>query len=95
MDNMEMADQQESVLPSQRIRTLRDRRGGSAVPAPAMSSSNDGRSSACSAGALVENATANRDRSDQEDRNTQSFLQTEKRNRAEKLPRSRILTGSL
>ncbi|KAL0098443.1 hypothetical protein PUN28_020399 [Cardiocondyla obscurior] len=70
---MEMADQQESVLPSQRIRTLRDRRGGSAVPAPAMSSSNDGRSSACSAGALVENATANRDRSDQEDRNTQSF----------------------
>ncbi|KAL0098755.1 hypothetical protein PUN28_020711 [Cardiocondyla obscurior] len=79
MDNMEMADQQESVLPSQRIRTLRDRRGGSAVPAPAMSSSNDGRSSACSAGALVENATANnnRDRSDQEDRN-QSFLQTEK-----------------
>ncbi|XP_070530005.1 uncharacterized protein [Cardiocondyla obscurior] len=66
---MKMSDQKKEVLQPQRIRTLRDRRGGSTVPAPAMSSSNDGRSSACPAGALVDNAPAtNEARSDQEDR---------------------------
>ncbi|XP_070519750.1 uncharacterized protein [Cardiocondyla obscurior] len=87
---MEMADQEKAVLPPQGIRTLRDRRGGSAVPAPAMSSSNDGRSNACSAGALVETASAKnkeeegRDRSDLVDRGERSCLSEEEREAQEK-----------
>ncbi|XP_070526972.1 nucleolar and coiled-body phosphoprotein 1-like [Cardiocondyla obscurior] len=67
---MGMTSNQKQVLPSQGGRILRDRRGGSTVPAPAMSSSNDGQSSACSAGALVATASAmfsHEDRSDGED----------------------------
>ncbi|XP_067209306.1 uncharacterized protein [Linepithema humile] len=45
---MDMADQTGTRLPSQGIRTPRDRRGGSPVPAPATSSSSDGLTTRCS-----------------------------------------------